>query len=101
MHQDNFYELVCAKSADDKHFIKDPLTLNNCGHSICKDCLTNPPIKCGKCDQVTDRDLSNDKVSIIAKKMVKIYLPSLYIEMEKLLSENIEKVLSKQINNLY
>ena len=88
-------ELVCAKSASAKHFVKEPITLNNCGHSICKDCLSCPPIICEKCGNVTERDLRNDKVSIISKQMIKMNLSGMYKEMEKLTSENIDKFLSK------
>ena len=89
-------ELICAKSASaNKHFVKEPITLNNCGHSICKDCLSRPPIKCEKCDKITERDMRNDQVSIISKQMIKMNLSGMYKEMEKLTSENIDKLLSK------
>jgi hypothetical protein len=93
-NQESLSELFCAISLSDQHFLKDPITLINCGHSICKDCLPNPPIKCGKCDKVTDRDLRNDKVSIIAKQMIKMNLSRMYKEIEKLTSENIDNVKS-------
>jgi hypothetical protein len=94
IRSDSLFEIVCAKSIDDQHFIKDPITLNNCGHSICMECLPKPPIKCGKCGKVTDRDLRTDKASIIAKTMIKTKLEVLYKEMEKLTSESIDKVIS-------
>lgn len=90
-------ELFCSKSLSDQHFLKDPITLINCGHSICKDCLPIPPIKFGKCDKVTDRDLRNDKVSIIAKQMIKMNLSRMYKKIEKLTSENIDNVKSTKI----
>jgi hypothetical protein len=95
----SLYEFVCSNSAVWQHYVKDPITLINCGHSICKDCLPhNEPfqaIKCSKCGKVTDRDLRNDRESIIAKKMIKLNLAKLFTEMEKLVFETFDKVSGK------
>jgi hypothetical protein len=90
-------EFICAKSEDDQHFVKDPITLINCGHSICKECLpkqSNQTIKCQKCRTITDKDLRNDKESFIAKNMINKCLSGLSNEMEKQMSENLDKVKS-------
>ena len=62
----NYPELECAIS-DDKHFFKEPITLTNCGHSICRECLPKNQqgkIECKICGTVTERDLSNYKESL-------------------------------------
>jgi hypothetical protein len=38
MNKEILSELQCG-SSDEKYFLKDPITLTKCGHSICKKCI--------------------------------------------------------------
>jgi hypothetical protein len=92
--QDSLTEFVCAKSDDDELIFEDLITFDNCGHSICEECLSNPPIECSKCGLTTDRDLINEVESIISIDMIKRNLSRLYKKIEKSTSENIDKISS-------
>ena len=80
----SFVEFECALSID-KHFIKEPITLSCCGHSVCRNCLpkTDSIIKCNLCGLITNRDLNNDKESISIKIALKRNLNSLLSILEK------------------
>jgi hypothetical protein len=79
-----FIEFECAVS-EDRHFIKHPIILPSCGHSICKQCLPNEAnfIKCKLCSEITNRDLSNDKEAISLKISFKRNLENLFRVIEK------------------
>ena len=80
----SFVEFECALSTD-KHFIREPITLSCCGHSVCRSCLPKNDfiIKCNLCGLVTNRDLNNDKESISIKIAFKRNLYSLLSILEK------------------
>jgi hypothetical protein len=68
-------ELECAAS-EEKHFIIDPITLPNCGHSVCKNCLLKEKsnsIKCNKCG-VTTEDFSKFQITKGLKEILKLCL---------------------------
>ena len=66
-----YEELECALSIN-KHFVKEPILLPNCGHCVCKRCLpkeTNDPIKCELCKEICEKEkISYDKECIPIKK---------------------------------
>ena len=45
--EDYFEELICGLSFD-RHFVRNPIVLPDCGHSACKNCLSND-VKCKIC----------------------------------------------------
>ena len=86
-----YSELTCASSKD--HIVKDPIHLV-CGHCICRSCLpnhANEKIECIICGQITDKDLKNEKESILIKRMIKMCLPGLLSEIEKQTIKGINK----------
>jgi hypothetical protein len=92
-----FIEYECALS-DDKHFLKEPIIIPCCGHSICKNCLPkeeNSVIKCKICGVITKKDLSNDKEAISLKISFKRNLESLFNILEKQTSSQVNKLKSK------
>lgn len=92
-----FVEFECAVS-DDKHFIRQPIILPSCGHSICKHCLPTEAnfIKCKLCSEITNRDLSNDKEAISLKISFKRNLESLFH-----IIENRSKIQLDQLKSNY
>ena len=72
--------LQCAHSEYD-HFVIEPITLPNCGHSICKKCIPKDHIRgitCKICGLVSQQDLSNFQVSKGVQKLLQIYLEDLF-----------------------
>ena len=82
--QDDLEELQCAYS-DFKHFLIDPITLSNCGHSVCKNCLPNDKtcsIKCKICNIVTEQDFSKIQTSKALKQALKLCLSNIFEVIE-------------------
>ena len=101
-----FVEFECALSSD-KHFIKEPITLSSCGHSVCRSCLPKTSInndsviiKCNLCGEVTNRDLNNDKESVSIKIALKRNLHSLLSILEKQAAMQLEKLKSMFFFNI-
>lgn len=95
-----FEELECAVS-DDRHFVNEPIILPACGHSLCRCCIPKTDakiIKCKICNTITERDISNDKECLAAKKSIQRNLESLLKIIEKQAAKSIERV--KGINLL-
>jgi hypothetical protein len=76
-------ELECAAS-EEKHFIIDPITLPNCGHSVCKNCLLKEKsnsIKCNKCGVITE-DFSKFQITKGLKEILKLCLGNIFEMIE-------------------
>ena len=72
--------LKCATS-DQEHFLIDPITLPDCGHSICKKCVPNDDLKeieCKICGLVSKQDLNEYKVSQGTQKLLKKCLEDIF-----------------------
>ena len=85
LSEETLTEFQCALS-DDKHFIIEPITLANCGHSVCKSCLPNgklSSIKCAKCGIITNQDLSKIQVSKALKQTLKYFLGDMLAVIER------------------
>jgi hypothetical protein len=78
--EDYFEELICGLSFD-RHFVRNPIVLPDCGHSACKNCLSND-VKCKICGTEIVRDLSGDKESIGIKRLIKTLLNDLHSLLE-------------------
>ena len=91
--EDYFEELICGLSFD-RHFVRNPIVLPDCGHSACKNCLSND-VKCKICGTEIVRDLSGDKESIGIKRLIKTLLNDLHSLLEKQTVEHFNKLKSK------
>ena len=90
---DVYSELTCAATND--HIVREPIHLT-CGHCICRACLPyeeNARILCKitDCGQITDKDLRNEKESILIKRMIKMCLTGLLNEIETQTIKGINK----------
>ena len=89
----------CALSNDD-HVAQEPISLN-CGHCICKSCLLKSEyqniITCKLCNQVTNRDLKNEKESTLVKSMIAHFLSQLFVELENKTSEGVNKLKGNEL----
>ena len=82
---DRYEEIICGLSTN-KHFVKNPIVLVECGHSACKNCVLNENSNqfiCKICDTKTIRDLRNEKESMATKRLIKIYLDDIHSFLEK------------------
>ena len=73
-------ELKCATS-DEEHFIIEPISLNNCGHSICKKCMPKErvkEIKCKLCGLVSQHDDSKIHTSKDTQKLLHTYIEEIF-----------------------
>ena len=86
-------ELYCAVSHE-KHFITNPITLSNCGHSVCHKCLPKEAtlIRCKICDVETKDDFNR----IFISRGLTEGLKHLFGEICKV----IEKETSMKLNHL-
>ena len=75
-------ELYCGLTND--HIVKEPICLI-CGHCICKHCVPDEAkIKCKICNTETNKSkLEITTESVLVKRMIKSSLSSLYEELEK------------------
>lgn len=83
----SFEEFECA-SSDDKHFLKSPITLPVCGHSVCRQCLPqndDSHILCKICGKntKTNRSLKEDKEPVALTKAFRRNLENLFFVLEK------------------
>ncbi len=59
-------ELKCAFPSDNDHFLIQPIKLDNCGHSVCKQCIQknkNQKIKCNLCKTISKQNFNDVKLS--------------------------------------
>ena len=82
--EETLEDLKCAIS-DEEHFVTEPITLPNCGHSICKKCIPKDDLKqfrCKLCGLVSKQDLTEFEVSKGTHKLLKIYLEDIFNTIE-------------------
>ena len=78
-------EFRCCLS-NGTHFIIEPITLINCGHSACKECYPNDNqkfVKCKKCEVVSEVDISASQASTSFKKAIMFLYENMFQELEK------------------
>ena len=78
--EETLEDLKCA-SSDQEHFVIEPISLHNCGHSVCKKCVSKDDlkeIKCKKCGLVSKQDLNEIQASKGIQKLLKIYLEDIF-----------------------
>ncbi len=87
-------DFQCALT-DDKHFIIEPIVLTNCGHTVCKRCLSKSKTKlinCRVCNVVTEQDLSKASESKAIKQAIEVFLGNII--------SVIDEQTTKQLNDL-
>ena len=93
MISEQLEELKCGFS-NEKHFLIDPIILSNCGHSICKSCLSNESIfsvTCKICGLITEQDFSKIQVSKTLKQALKLCLGTIFDQIEGETSEKLNE----------
>ena len=98
LSEETLEELKCALS-DEEHFVIEPITLSNCGHSVCKKCIRNNDsneIKCRICGLVSKQNFFGSQASKGTQKLLKIYLEDIFaiLKAEASLKLNELKVIS-------
>jgi hypothetical protein len=97
-----FEELECALSLN-RHFVKEPVLLSNCGHCVCKKCLpstkdTDDSIKCKICQEVTDiKLLTCDRECIPVKKNLLRNVGNLFKIINEKTKNTINQILSEYL----
>ena len=97
LKEENFDDFKCALS-DDRHFFIEPITLPNCGHAVCKDCLlleslqsSVTSVKCKICGCETHwPDFSKLSVSKPLTQAIKFCIGDILSILEKEISFNLE-----------
>jgi hypothetical protein len=92
LSEDILEQLSCA-SANETHFIIDPIPLTRCGHSICKKCIPKNDIKeivCCICGLKSIQDFHQFQVSGGTQKLLEICLEDIFkiLEIETSLKLN-------------
>jgi hypothetical protein len=95
---ENLEEFVCAFSSN-KHFLKNPLKLPNCNHSVCKQCADEKIIdrSCNICNVLVER--KNIKENKDLKKSIEKNFKTLMEIIEKQMREQTIKLKSANIFN--
>lgn len=100
MHESCLYsEFECGLS-NDGHYLKDAILLSSCGHGVCRSCLIKEhfkEVKCKLCGKITNRNMSNDEISIIYQKYFKQNLNSLLVDIEQKMSQCLTRLKGKRI----
>ena len=94
---ENLIELICSKSKNHKHFVEKPVSLQ-CGHCVCKKCINQnlcETIECFHCGMINDRDVRYDNESVTTKRLIKLNVKSLCVEIENEMRKNILILKSK------
>jgi glutathionylspermidine synthase len=84
MSEETLEELKCALSGEE-HFVIEPITLTNCGHSICYKCIPKDnvnKIECKLCGLVTEQDFSKVQISKASQKLLKMCLEDIFKILE-------------------
>jgi hypothetical protein len=97
-NQTNLNKLKCAFPSDYDHFLIQPIKLDNCEHSVCKQCIQknkNTLIKCGVCSKKSkqnfnDVELSKDTQMLVAKNFLDIL--KVLVAKNKLKLENLRSI---------
>ena len=92
--EDSLQEFKCALSVR-RHYLIDPITLTNCGHSVCKKCLLNLNenfIECKTCGIETELDLCKIQVSKATQQALKFCFGNIF--------EILERDMSVKLNEL-
>jgi S-adenosylmethionine:diacylglycerol 3-amino-3-carboxypropyl transferase len=72
-------KLKCAFPSNNEHFLKQPIKLVNCEHSVCKQCIQNKDkiqiIECNVCKTISklnsiDVQLLKDTQDLVAKNFL-------------------------------
>ena len=96
----SFEELICGLS-NDKHFIKNPIKLKRCIHSVCRNCLrrhNKVNIECILCGIESEKDgLKYDDVCMEYVKKFNLSLSQLFIVLENRMSSQLEIIKGKNI----
>ena len=91
----------CAISKDD-HIVKEPLSLTNCNHFICDNCLvkiTSETIKCRVCCEITNkRQITNDAKSSALRKTLKLNYENLLMYFQENLNQSKKTLLGNMLD---
>ena len=93
INEDSLQEFKCALSTK-PHYLVQPITLNNCGHSVCKSCLPNSKItvKCITCCVETEIDLSKIKVSKATQQALQFCFEYIFDILERDMSAKLNEL---------
>ena len=98
--EETLKELKCASSHDQYFFIKT-ITLPNCGHLICKNCVPKDyiqGIKCKLCGLISKQDFKKFQVSTAAQTLLKICIGDVFKILEADTSFKLNELKSRQSN---
>jgi hypothetical protein len=93
--EESLQDFQCAFS-NDKHFIIEPIVLSNCGHTVCKSCLskgTITAIKCNVCGEISQH-INNTKESTSLRNALKFFLGNMFTILEKQTTIQLDKLKS-------
>lgn len=94
VEDEEFEDFECAFS-EERHFYIDPLRLNNCGHSICKNCLPTDrinSIKCKLCGITTEHDMITTQTTKSLKQSFKLNFHRILNFLEDRTARKIEEL---------
>ena len=94
MDGDTLSVLICGLAKEDDHFLEEPIALTNCGHYVCKKCLSpdlKQKITC-KCGAITEKDFKEDKESVAVKQMIKMCLDNISTEVARKTTNQIKEL---------
>ena len=93
MISDGTYPQFECSLSNDKHFVEEPIKLNQCEHIACKTCLSRYDfIKCLKCGTLNDKQIISNEISNETKNSIRTHLDDLLVILEKQTSKSLSQL---------
>lgn len=92
MSSDFTYEKFLCAFSNETHFVRDPVLLKSCEHSVCNNCLMLNAFNCKLCGKAVEIKDDDKEIALEVKEALKNNLDNLYELLEKQTATSLTKL---------